>query len=42
MNIILKIRLLISKLKMKQWIKKHPNQIPTIEELKDGNYFIKK
>ena len=38
---IIKIKLLIRKWKMKRWIKKHPNQIPMIEELKDGDYFIK-
>jgi hypothetical protein len=31
-----------SKLKMIRWCKKHPNQIPIIEEQKDGSYIIKK
>jgi len=40
MNIITKIKIFISKMKMIKWVKKHPNQIPIIKENKDGDYKI--
>ena len=41
MNIITQIKVWISAWKMKRWVKKHPNQIPLVEENKDGSYKIK-